>query len=207
VNSVYGLWQGSGVLVGPNLVLTAGHVPPWNDGPTTWSMEFIPAYRRNDPSNPEPYGRSFVETFRGYKPPEPFEPTGYDYALLKLAQPLGNALGWMGVQWSPNENWYLGRDHNSSGYPGTFSGRQAVQYGLRIVDIDNDLPGIELETVTYASGGWSGGPLWYYDGANPMIVGTVSGFETDVLDPQRDVHSGYKAMVDLVQFGLDNWQP
>ena len=35
-------WWGSGVLIGPRHVLTAGHVVPW-DG-TAWAMQFIPAY-------------------------------------------------------------------------------------------------------------------------------------------------------------------
>ena len=40
--------RGSGVLVGPNLVLTAGHVAPWGQSP--WSMEFIPAFRDGPPA-------------------------------------------------------------------------------------------------------------------------------------------------------------
>jgi V8-like Glu-specific endopeptidase len=35
-------WSGSGVLVGPRHVLTAGHVCPWNAG--SWAMQFVPAY-------------------------------------------------------------------------------------------------------------------------------------------------------------------
>jgi hypothetical protein len=35
-------WWGSGVLIGPRLVLTAGHVAPW--GSQSWAMLFVPAY-------------------------------------------------------------------------------------------------------------------------------------------------------------------
>jgi V8-like Glu-specific endopeptidase len=192
-------FRGSGTLVGSNLVLTAGHVVPWGD-PDGW-MEFIPAYSK-PATNAIPYGSSYVKSFKGYPPSTPFTATGYDLAVCELYKPLGDALGWMGVEWYPDESDYLGRQYNSSGYPVAFAGRPAVEFGLKIVDIDSDSPGIELETDLYLDsnvyGGWSGGPLWYYDGTDPMIVGTVCGHEKDVFDPERVVHSGGKALFDLV---------
>ncbi|BCJ75043.1 hypothetical protein CS0771_45870 [Catellatospora sp. IY07-71] len=202
VRSSLGTWVGSGVLVGPNLVLTAGHVAPW--GGTNWSMEFIPGLREGD-SNPRPFGSSFVERYRGYNTPG--EVSGYDYVVCKLYNPLGRALGWMGTQWWSSESSYESRSYTSSGYPASFGGRPAVQFAVGIRDIDSDSPGIELETVTYTSGGWSGGPLWFFAGQSPTIVGTLSGSEKDEFDPRRDVYAGYMAMVDLVIFGLDNWRP
>jgi hypothetical protein len=200
--SSLGTWAGSGVLVGPNLVLTAGHVAPW--GGSNWSMEFIPALRQGD-ANPTPFGRSFTEQYRGYDPRGAV--TGYDYVVCKLFNPLGRALGWMGTQWWGDEDKYTVRDYISSGYPATFGGRPAVQFGLGIRDIDSDSPGIELECVEYTTGGWSGGPLWYFNGTSPTTVGVLSGAEKDVLDPKWDVYAGWRAMVDLVKFGLDNWRP
>ncbi|NKY25875.1 trypsin-like serine peptidase [Nocardia gamkensis] len=191
--------RASGTLVGSNLVLTAGHALPWGD--PNCSIEFTPAYSKQA-SVVAPYGSSYVKSFTGYPPTTPFTATGYDYAICELYKPLGDALGWMGVEWSPDESDYLGRQYNSSGYPVAFAGRPAVEFGLQIVDIDSDSPGIELETDLYLDsnvyGGWSGGPLWYYDGADPIIVGTVCGHEKDVFDPERVVHSGGKAMFDLV---------
>ncbi len=198
-------WYGTGVLVGPNVVLTAGHNVPW--GASNWSMEFVPAYREGDPV-PAPFGSSYVETFRGYQPPNPFQANGYDYAICKLFQSYGQLLGTMAVRSFESESSYQQLRYTSSGYPKVFGGRPAVEFNLTIDDIDDDAPGKELETGTYASVGWSGGPLWYFAGTSPMIVGTVSAAEKDfVTEPWRDVHSGYRALVDLVQWGLDHWRP
>jgi V8-like Glu-specific endopeptidase len=134
VESSSGTSRSSGVLVGPNLVLTAGHAAPW--GAASWSMEFIPSYRRGE-RNPRPFGSSFVERIRGYHPKG--DTIGYDYVICKLYQPLGKALGWMGTQsWAE-------------------------------------------ETV--------GQPAEIY-GSEP-----------------RHVNAGYRRMVQLVRYGLDNWRP
>ena len=167
-------------------------------------MEFVPALRQGDP-NPRPFGSSFVAQYRGYN--RPSDVFGYDYVVCQLYNPLGRALGWMGSQSWGDEDEYERRDYISSGYPATFGGRPAVQFSVGIRDLDNDNPGKELETVEYTTGGWSGGPLWFFAGQNPTIVGVLSGAETDVFDPRRDVYAGYTAMIDLVRFGLDNWRP
>jgi hypothetical protein len=167
-------------------------------------MEFIPALRQGDP-NPRPFGSSFISQYRGYN--RPSDVFGYDYVVCQLYSPLGQALGWMGAQSWGNEDEYEARDYTSSGYPAAFGGRPAVQFSVGIRDIDNDNPGKELETVEYTTGGWSGGPLWFFAGQSPTVVGVLSGAETDGLDPRRDVYAGYKAMIDLVKFGLDNWRP
>ncbi len=193
-------FQGSGVLVGPNLVLTAGHMAPWGQNP--WSMEFIPAFRMGE----RPFGSSFVQQYRGYNTAP--EVSGHDYVICKLYQPLGNAIGWMGSKSFGNEDDYYRRSYLASGYPGNFQGRPAVELDLGIRDIDNDSPGIELETVNRPDlqTGWSGGPLWLPQ-EGPAVVGVLSGSEQDGLDPRRAVFAGGSGMVDLVRFGLDNWRP
>ena len=198
--------QGSGVLVGPNLMLTAGHVAPWGSGP--WSMEFVPAFRGapGEP-NPRPFGSSFVETYRGFNTAP--EVSGKDYVICKLYNPLGNALGWLGRIWFDNEDEYYSRRYNSSGYPGSFGTRPAVEFDMGIRDIDSDSPGIELEFATRPDlgPGWSGGPLWLpMPSGLPAVVGVLSGTEKDEFDPRRLVFAGGRAMVDLINFGLSNWR-
>ncbi|HEX2085468.1 MAG TPA: hypothetical protein VHF89_07280 [Solirubrobacteraceae bacterium] len=193
--------SGSGVLVGPNLMLTASHVAPW--GSSNWSMEFVPGMRFGE----RPFGSSFVREFRGYRT-EP-EVSGKDYVVCRLYQPLGNALGWMGGQSWGDEDEYYRRRFTSSGYPGTFGGRPAVEHNIAVVDIDNDSPGLEVE-VSFGhplTAGWSGGPLWFFAGQSPMIVGVLSGSEKDEFDPRRHVFAAGRGFVDLIKFGLANWPP
>lgn len=198
-----GVSQGSGVLVGPNLMLTASHVAPWGASP--WFMEFVPAFRLGDP-NPRPFGSSFVSEYRGIRD-DAIDPSGYDYVICRLYNPLGQALGWMGSVAFGDEDEYYRRRYNSTGYPGTFSGRPAVEFNLAIADIDNDDPGLELEIELGGLGlgpGWSGGPLWL-PSEGPLVAGTHTGREKDFLDPTRFVESAGFHMVDLVRFGLANW--
>lgn len=192
--------RGSGVLVGPNLMLTAGHLAPWGQG--SWNMEFIPAFREGH----RPFGSSFVETYRGFNTGS--EVSGKDYVICKLYNPLGNALGWMGTKSFGNEDEYYRRRYLSSGYPGSFGTRPAVEFDMGIRDIDNDSPGIELEFALRADvgPGWSGGPLWL-PAEGPSVAGIYSGRETDELDPRRHVFGGGGGMVDLVRFGMANWRP
>ncbi len=193
--------QGSGVLVGPNLMLTAGHVAPWGMNP--WSMEFVPAYRQGD----RPFGSSFVEAYRGYNTGP--EVSGHDYIICKLYNPLGQGLGWMGTQSFGNEDEYYRRRYVSSGYPGSFGTRPAVELDMGLRDIDNDSPGIELEFSRANRDfgpGWSGGPLWL-PSEGPTVVGVLSGTEKDEFDPRFAVFGGGRGIVDLVRFGLDSWRP
>jgi hypothetical protein len=55
--------NGTGVLVGANLMLTASHLAPWAHGPEGWWMEFTPAFNAQH-SVPVPFGRSFVDSYR-----------------------------------------------------------------------------------------------------------------------------------------------
>jgi len=193
--------RGSGVLVGPNLLLTAGHVAPWGASP--WSVEFIPAYRGG---TPPPFGSSFVQVFHGYNTKGAV--TGHDYVICKLFNPLGNVLGWMGTQSFGSEDDYYNRRYISSGYPGSYGERPAVELDMGIRDIDNDNPGRELEFALRKDlgPGWSGGPLWMHT-ATPTLVGVLSGQEKDGLDPTRLVYAAGSALVDLVNYGLANWRP
>ncbi|MEZ5085761.1 MAG: trypsin-like serine protease [Tessaracoccus sp.] len=190
--------RGSGVMVGPNLLLTAGHVAPW--GASNWDMEFIPAYRNGN----RPFGSAWVRQYRGYNTKN--NVTGHDYAICRLYTPIGNVVGWMGARSYGKDSQYEALTYMSSGYPGSYGERPAVELGMRIADIDNDSPGLELEFATRKDlgPGWSGGPLWP-GSTQPYVHGVLSGTEKDFLDPRRLVYAAGSPMVDLVRYGRNNW--
>ena len=193
--------SGTGVLVGPNLMMTASHLWKWG-APGRW-MHFSPGFREG-PQHPE----SFVTRIRGIQ--SDGDPTGYDYIICQLQKPLGEMIGWMGSQSFGDEDDYYDPDWISVGYPGVFYNgmRPAVDFDIGIRDIDNDDPGLELETTynTAFGGGWSGGPLWGVINNDFKIIGIKSGWEVDVYDPARGVFSGGNHMVDLIKHGLANFK-
>ncbi|KAI5461831.1 trypsin-like cysteine/serine peptidase domain-containing protein [Mariannaea sp. PMI_226] len=197
------IWTGSGVLVGRNLLLTAGHVAPW--GLNGWWMRFVPAFK----NGAEPFGSSYVEAYRGYH--QEGEVNGKDYVICKLYTPLGNTVGWMGSQSFGSDSSYYSGAWISVGYPsepGTNPGANymIVEQPVKIVDVDDEgNDGKELESNLYSLGGWSGGPLWANVGGQNRVIGVMSGDETDFLQPRHTVSAGGVAMVRLVQWGWSNW--
>ena len=194
--------SGTGVLVGPNLMMTASHLVPWDDAAGFWWMRFAPGFRDSEPD-----GSSFVTRVRGIRNPESdFEASGYDYVICQLQQPMGEQLGWMGTQSFGDEDSYTDARWISVGYPGWFfnANRPAVEFDIDIDDIDSDDPGLELEITDGQAGGdgWSGGPLWGVIDNDFRVIGIRSGTEKDGLDPRRGVFSGGRHMVDLVRHGL-----
>jgi Trypsin len=200
--------QGTGALVGRNVVLTASHLVPW--GQSSWSMTFHPGFAGSN----GPAGQSWVTRARGWPKFQGEDPDGYDLAILRLADPLGDAVGFMGTQSFADWDDYTDRTWLSVGYPGVFFNgtRPAADLGIAIIDIDAD-DGFELETHYDGTfgGGWSGGPLWGLLGSggpiggDPRVIGVRSGLESDGLDPARRVWAAGNALVDLVRFGRANF--
>jgi hypothetical protein len=193
---------GSGVLVGPNLLLTASHAMPWETG--DFAVRFVPAYRNG---NDVRFGHAYVDQWRGIRHPEGTA-TGLDYVICKLNWRIGERTGWLGSWWSSDEDFYERRSWFSVGYPRSFLGgeRPAVEFNATVEDIDNEGDGLEIETDNFTDGGWSGGPLWGWIEDQPRVIGICSGKDKDGLDPTRSVFAGGEHLVDLVRFGIANWQ-
>jgi hypothetical protein len=193
--------MGSGVLVGPRLLLTASHAMPWDTDDS--SVRFIPGYRNgNDPR----FGHAYVDRWRGVRNDD--DVTGLDYVICELNWRIGERTGWLGSAWSPNEDFYTAEPWLSVGYPKSSpSGgeRPSVEVPVWVRDLDDEADGLEIETHKFAMGGWSGGPLWAWRGGQPRVVGIESGFEKDFLDPTRTVFAGGQHLVNLVKYGHANW--
>jgi V8-like Glu-specific endopeptidase len=195
---------GTGVLVGNRLVATAGHLVPWGDDP--WWMTFVPAfydtgsvYGANATSN--------VSDAKGYDASG--DVCGYDWAILRLYNPLGSWLGYFGYNgytddWEDENRWCV------IGYPSVIAegNKPAYQFAVSVLDDDSDSNGgRELEVSADISGGNSGGPLfgWFKDGTSPRVIGVCSGAEYNFGEGDTNVFAGGSGFTNLITWGRQNW--
>ncbi len=197
-------WSGSGVLIGPRLVLTAGHVVPWDAN--TWMMRFVPAYY--DGTSILGSGvESYVSDARGWDVSYRSRlPNAYDMAVLRLYDPLGDWLGYFGSK--PYWKGYTEmRYWNITGYPGAIAGaeRPSYQPGIEVIDAKPNGDALEIEHHGDATNGDSGAPFWatWSDGF-PYAIGTVSGGEASSTE-DNNVVAGGNAINDLIRWGRTNW--
>jgi V8-like Glu-specific endopeptidase len=202
--------SGSGALIGDRLVITAGHMVPWGDSP--WWMQFVPAYF-NGTSLFGAGVESYVSDARGYDINKVF--IGYDYAILRLYEPLGSSLGYFGYN-SYSDAWNNLPVWSNIGYPGDIDNAQepAFQQGFSIgADVGDGNGGNELETENCdLNHGNSGGPMfaWWNGGTDPRIVGVVSSQMSNAnqppfSSPNDNVFAGGNAFANLCAWGRSNW--
>ena len=194
--------QGSAALVGPRLAVTAGHmIPPAG----SWWIRVVPAYF--DGTSLHGAGvQSFVSDWRGFRQSGV---VGYDWAILRLYEPLGSWLGFFGVNgydddWEDQSYWTV------LGYPGAInSERPSWQSGVSVFDDDSDSNGgQELETRADMGPGNSGGPMFGRWGDDARVIGVVSGEEYDWAFPSGEwgnVVAGGSGFTNLISWGRTNW--
>jgi hypothetical protein len=170
-------------------------------------MRFVPAYF--DGSSLHGSGvESFVSDWRGFDPGD--EVAGYDWALLRLYEPLGAWLGFFGANgydddWEDQPYWTV------LGYPGAIAGgqRPSFQSGVSVFDDDSDSNGgQELETRADMGPGNSGGPMFGWWGGDPRVLGVVSGEEYDWAvggGEWGNVVAGGSGFTNLISWGRTNW--
>jgi V8-like Glu-specific endopeptidase len=203
-------WWGSAVLIGPRLVLTAGHVVPWDA--SSWMMRFVPAYYDGS-SILGAGGESYVSDARGWDVSYYSRmPDAHDMAVLRLYDPLGDWLGYFGSK--PYSDSFTGHPYwNVTGYPGMVANaeRPSYQLGISVTEADASGDALDVEHQGDTTGGNSGGPFWatWPDGF-PYVIGTVSGGKIvttssgQVVKDCNDVAGG-KADNDLIRWGRVNW--
>ncbi len=202
--------SGTGTLIGDRLVVTAGHMVPWGDSP--WWMQFVPAYF-NGASLFGAGVESYVSDARGYDIANVF--IGYDYAILRLYEPLGTSLGYFGYN-SYSDAWNNLPIWSNIGYPGDIDNAQepAFQKGFTIgADVGDGNGGDELETENCdLNHGNSGGPMfaWWNNGTDPRVVAVVSSQLTNAQQPpfpspDDNVFAGGDAFANLCAWGRSNW--
>ncbi len=173
------VFTGSGVMVGPNDVLTAGHVLYMvQQGGAATKVRVIPAY---DPSPySTPYGEVSSTSFHYFTDYDP-QGTGYlmpgdgtsalawselDVGIIDLDSALGNQTGWMQI-----DPTFKSGTVNVTGFPAMYGRNMMTESGYGAADsVDSTIMygGFDL------SPGNSGGPVWRESGGSASVVGVVS---------------------------------
>jgi V8-like Glu-specific endopeptidase len=182
-------WQGSGVLISPDEVLTASHVVYIEGEGTASNIVVTPGYNLGS----SPYGSAqgtYIQYFQiddadrsisNYQSQD-------DYALIHLSSPFESA-GTMGI-----ESNFGGGSVNITGYPASAGGSQVDS--SQTVTLD---PIYTLLDGTALGEGSSGGPVWIETNAGPEVVGIVSS-ESDITT------TGYNTLITTSVFNqIEEW--
>ena len=173
-------------------------------------MKFVPSYWNGAPLAGAG-ALSFASDYRGWNTSDTV--AGNDYAILRLYDPIGSWLGWMGTK-TYDSSWNGGNYWTLAGYPAAIAGgeRPSDQSGIPVLDTDGaDDNSIEIEHHGDATGGDSGGPFFGFWSDGPYAVGVTSGGERITGTPfgwgdeDNNIEAAGAGMVDLVKWGLANW--
>jgi V8-like Glu-specific endopeptidase len=167
-------WQGSGVLIAPNEVLTVAHLVYSSSYGLASNIEVTPGYD----AGAAPFGTATATSVNFMQIVDPNdtiteEQSQNDYALIRLSTSF-SSIGNMVLD--PN---FTGGSVNASGYPGQDGG--VLDNSQQMVTLN---PAYTLLDGTSIGPGSSGGPVWVV-GSNgqPEVVGLVSSGEGGVGGP------------------------
>jgi hypothetical protein len=183
-----------GVMVGPDMLLTAGHAVPW--GQPGWWMNFVPTQGTPSPAS------SYVSDAQGYEVPAG-SVSADDIAICKLYTPLGSdTTGWMGtLAWS-NDSGYEGLVFSIDSYEEEF-GQYPLNNTTRSVTNITDNGQFKMLQVDSFIPGPLGAVMWYEYNGDPRVIGVLSGAVN--VDEGDYGFAGGPGFVALVLWAYSNW--
>ena len=206
----FGSGTGTGWLVGPNTIVTAGHcvfdrrIGGWAD-----SIRVIPG--RDDSHEPFPQAVTVATRFSSVRRWVEDNDRGYDFGAIHLDQPIGEVVGWFGFA-SLSADRLRNFGVNIAGYAGDkkFEGRRLAFHSGRVLQVDERRVYYDADTM----GGQSGGPVWIHTDEKPdepVVVGihaygeggTPGQFEIEANSAPRILPSVY----DVIQQWIESDSP
>lgn len=195
----------SGMMVGPDLVLTAAHCVHWYHGSSdsatfSDSMMVVPAYDDGE-VNPV-FGESVSSEYILPKA-DLTNPSVEDMALIKLRQPLGTKTGWIGMAFESDDSVFSNMVLQQFSYPGTadpydstkvFNGdTMYYNYGVPSL-VDGDYLGyLGLDGIP----GQSGSSLFYTDNVHYYTFAVARyAFDAEHLRIDRDNFYAFRSVID-----------
>src|SRR5262245_39443973 len=158
---------GTGWLVGPRTILTAGHCVHSGRFYGGWAREITASPGRNGASLP--YDTITSTRFASLDAWVEREDPDFDIGCIHLDQPIGERLGWFAIGALPPKD-LEGYLVNVSGYPADRgAGTEQYHHRNRILRVSERRLFYDVDTY----GGQSGAPVWIHEAidAAPLVVG------------------------------------
>lgn len=161
--------QGSGTLIDPYHVMTAGHMLHDDArGGTVTSLTVVPAYDRGI----HPFGEAKARRFLSWNGWLEDGNSKYDLAVVRLNRAVGGATGWYGYGYSSGCSFYKNNTMHNPSYPGEspYDGSQMYyRYGFG----DGCPNKHKVRFNNYLWGGQSGSSCYYRSGPDRYVVATM----------------------------------
>ena len=161
-----GYYVGSGVLIDPKTVITAGHCVYEHEGGGAWaqSIVVIPAYENGI----EHYGRGNVwsmTTWGGWVTSQDYD---WDLAFVHLDRPVGALTGWHGYGYNDSDTFFSGNTFHNAGYPAAspYDGQYMYYWYGPFDNVQTHI----LYHNNLGYGGQSGGGTYFVDASENRIV-------------------------------------
>ena len=173
-------YEGSGTLIDPKHVVTAGHCIHEGDGGDFFDVvTVVPGYE--DGSRPYGDARSLqLHTWEGWADSGTW---GHDVGVVDLDRPIGALTGWQGYGHNNSTSFYYGNTFTSAGYPGDTYDGQYLYYWFGDFDFVWDK---HVSIFNRGYHGQSGSGARKYDGGGPVVYAVhSSGTEIDTTNFTR----------------------